>query len=91
VIEIVKALVDLLTRAAPALTGARRRQKFTSIGADLFVLYFRLNEVLLTADRIVRSLEVYVQRMTRHLADGGDAYALTWKASISGAPAASTR
>jgi hypothetical protein len=77
VIEIVKALVDLLARAVPALSGARHNRKLKAVGADLFLLYFRLNEIIVTAERIVRSLEVYAERMSRHLADGSDAHALT--------------
>ena len=76
-VEIFNALVEILSKAVPALTGARRTKRLNTIGTDLFVIYFRLNEVLVTAEQIVSSLETYVERMGRHLASGGDPYALT--------------
>lgn len=76
-IEIIKLLVDGLMKAVPILVRSRDQQKLKRIGAMLFLIYFRLNEILVVAGAIVSSLETYAQRMERHIATGDDAYALT--------------
>jgi len=62
--------------------GADKRRR--EIGAELFILYVRLNEAMLTADDIITSLESYTWRTHRHLCSGDDAYALTAGSWIAG-------
>jgi hypothetical protein len=76
-LEIIKMLVDGLTKAIPAIAKSRDKKKVKDTGALLFLVYIRLNEIIVTAESIIRSLEVYVERMEHHLATGEDAYALT--------------
>lgn len=59
-IEIMRAMVDLLARVVPALFRARRDTRLREVGAELFLLYVRLNEALVCADRIVDQLTACV-------------------------------
>jgi len=77
VIEFLQPLVDSVTKALPAIAKKKERDASAKLGAELFLIYVQFNEALVLAERIVRSLEVYVERMTNHVHTGGDAYALT--------------
>lgn len=59
-IEIMRAIVDLLARATPLLYRTRRDKRLREIGAELFLLYIRLNEALVCADRIVNQLALSI-------------------------------
>lgn len=76
-VELIRTLVEALTQGLPGLRGIRQEKRRRKLGAELFILYVRLNEAMLTADRIVQSLEIYTQRMGRHIEHGNDRYALT--------------
>ncbi|MFS4107228.1 hypothetical protein [Streptomyces sp. PD-S100-1] len=76
-VELIRVLVEALTQGLPGLHGIHRAKRHRKLGAELFMLYVRLNEAMLAADEIVRSLETYTQRMSGHLAHGDDRYALT--------------
>ncbi|MYW68788.1 hypothetical protein GTY65_32630 [Streptomyces sp. SID8379] len=76
-VELIRALVEAVTQGLPGLRGIREEKRRRELGAELFLLYVRLNEAMLAADAIVRSLEVYVERMGGHLEHGNDRYALT--------------
>jgi len=65
-IEALGVLVDFLVRAVPGAVGRRRKQKIDDIGAQLFLLYFRLNEMIVTAEQILTVMENYVLRMSRN-------------------------
>jgi len=76
-IELIKALVEVMTQVIPRIKTVRTDKKKRELGAMLFLLYVRLNEAMLAGEGIIRSLEVYIERMRRHLDYGDDAYALT--------------
>ncbi|WP_353942162.1 hypothetical protein ABII15_11290 [Streptomyces sp. HUAS MG91] len=76
-VELIRTLVEALTQGLPGLRGIQQEKRRRKLGAELFILYVRLNEAMLAADHIVRSLEIYVQRMGSHIARGDDRYALT--------------
>lgn len=76
-VELIRALVEALTQGLPGIRGIHQEKRRRKLGAELFMLYVRLNEAMLTADKIVRSLETYAQRMSGHLEHGNDRYALT--------------
>jgi hypothetical protein len=78
-LEIVKVILEVVGKALnpSEITKMRKEKKLRELGADLFLLYTHLNEILITGEEIIRSLEGYVSRMERHLTQGDDAYALT--------------
>jgi hypothetical protein len=77
VLELLKVLIETVTRALPAAGSAARQRRLTTMGAELFMLYAQLNEAMLGAEDIVSNLRTYVGRMSRHLEHGDDPYALT--------------
>jgi hypothetical protein len=77
VLEFIQAILSVVAKAVPAAIGQRRDSRLSEIGAELFLFYIQVNEALVCAEDIVSSLEVYVQRMSEHLATGTDSYALT--------------
>ncbi|MFE0627987.1 hypothetical protein ACFW3D_13585 [Streptomyces sp. NPDC058864] len=76
-VELVRTLVEALAQGLPGLRAIREEKRRRKLGAELFILYVRLNEAMLEAEGIVRKLEAYQERMGRHLERGDDAYALT--------------
>jgi hypothetical protein len=77
VIEFLQPLVDAVANALPAIAKKKERDASAKLGAELFNIYVQFNEALVLAERIVRSLEGYVERMTDHVRTGEDEYALT--------------
>jgi hypothetical protein len=77
VLELLKVLVETMTRALPAAGAAARNRRLGEMGAELFMLYAQLNEAMLCAEDIVGSLRTYASRMARHLEHGDDPSALT--------------
>jgi len=78
--EIIKTIIELLKNGIDGLgksTELRDKKHRRDLGAELAVLYLELCRVIASARDIVRSLEVYVERMGHHLAHGNDSYALT--------------
>lgn len=59
-IDIIKTLVDALVRGLPGLMGLREDRRRRKLGAELFLLYAKINQVVLTAEGIVGFLEAYV-------------------------------
>jgi hypothetical protein len=45
-IEALRLLLDLATRAIPGLTGMRKQRRLDNIGVELFLLYIRFNEAI---------------------------------------------
>ncbi|WP_326577016.1 hypothetical protein OG539_12895 [Actinacidiphila glaucinigra] len=76
-VEWVRTLVEALAQGLPGLRAMREENRRRKLRAELFILHVRLNEAMPEAEGIVRSLEVYRERMGRHLEHGDDAYALT--------------
>lgn len=71
--ELVKALVEAVAKAIPAADDPRRAKHLTEIGPALFLLYLRINETLVTGERIADILELYVRRAGESIAkDDGD-------------------
>lgn len=76
-VELIRTLVEALAQGLPGVRAVREEKRRRKLGAELFMLYVRLNEAMLVAEGIVRSLEVYAQRMGDHLEHGNDPYALS--------------
>ncbi|WP_433292067.1 hypothetical protein ACQPZQ_03750 [Pseudonocardia sp. CA-142604] len=76
-LELLKVLIETVTKALPAAGSAARQRRLNEMGAELFMLYAQLNEAMLCAEDIVQNLRAYVSRMTQHLEHGNDPYALT--------------
>ncbi len=76
-IEFLKLIIDVVSKAVPNLSARHDNKRMREIGSELFLFYIQVNEAMMTGYEIVRSLEVYVARMGNHLADDGDPYALT--------------
>ena len=76
-LELLKVLIETVTRALPAAGSAARQRRLNEMGAELFMLYAQLNEAMLCAEDIVQKLRAYVSRMAQHLEHGNDPYALT--------------
>lgn len=55
-LELLKLVVDVFTKAIPGIVGKRRTDKLADLGAKLFVLYVACNEMLLRGERIVALL-----------------------------------
>lgn len=75
--EFLQLLADAVARAVPVMAKKKERDASAKLGAELFLVYVQFNESLVLGEDIVRSLEVYVERMSEHLRTGGDSYALT--------------
>ncbi|MET8075907.1 hypothetical protein [Streptomyces sp. NPDC005303] len=60
-IELLKFLVETLTQGLPGLTSARGEKKRRALAVELFLLYVRCNEAMITADSIVSLLNRYGQ------------------------------
>lgn len=76
-IELIKLIVDIASKAISSLGKRRDDRQMGEIGSELFLFYIQVNEALLIVSDIVSSLEIYVERMSDHLATGKDPYALT--------------
>ncbi|WP_433278260.1 hypothetical protein ACQPZA_03320 [Pseudonocardia xinjiangensis] len=81
-LELLKVLIETVTRALPAAGAAARTRRLNEMGAELFMLYAQLNEAMLCAEDIVQSLRTYTRRMARHLEHGDDPSAVTGGAWI---------
>lgn len=58
-IEFVKLIVDVVLRAVPGIVSRNERDKAAYLGADLFLLYVQINDVLVRAEEIVAQMERY--------------------------------
>ncbi|MGY0390364.1 hypothetical protein ACWZJV_25620 [Nocardioides sp. WG-D5] len=58
-IEFVKLIVDVVLRAVPGIVSRNERDRAAQLGADLFLLYVQINEVLVRAEQIVSEMERY--------------------------------
>ncbi|MBC2907704.1 hypothetical protein [Streptomyces cupreus] len=74
-IELIKIMVDALAQGLPGIRNVREGKRRRKLGAELFMLYVRLNEAMLVAEDIVSTLESYARRMERQLEHGEDSYA----------------
>ncbi|MGW2827270.1 hypothetical protein ACWC24_40800 [Streptomyces sp. NPDC001443] len=76
-IELIKILVDTLAKALPGLKAARDGKRRQELGVELFMLYVRFNEATLAADGIIKSLELYIDRVTYRLENGNAPSSMT--------------
>lgn len=60
-VDVLRAVVDALCRLVPTLAQRREDKKLRRMGARLFMIYVRLVETLMAADRIIDSLEHFAQ------------------------------
>ncbi|WP_328531228.1 hypothetical protein OG984_08905 [Nocardioides sp. NBC_00368] len=58
-IEFVKLIVDVVLRAVPGIVSRNERDRAAQLGADLFLLYVQINDVLVRAEQIVTEMERY--------------------------------
>ena len=58
-IEFVKLIVDVVLKAVPGIVSRNERDKAAYLGADLFLLYVQINDVLVRAEEIVTQMERY--------------------------------
>ena len=58
-IEFVKLIVDVVLRAVPGIVSRNERDKAAYLGADLFLIYVQINDVLVRAEEIVAQMERY--------------------------------
>jgi hypothetical protein len=84
VLEFIQVILGVLGKALPAAMSQHRKKRLNELGAELFMFYIQVNEILVCAETILTELEEFVDRMTRH-ADVGDNYALRTGNRISGA------
>ncbi|MGW3563510.1 hypothetical protein ACWDSL_06350 [Streptomyces sp. NPDC000941] len=59
-LEFIRTLIEGIVSAAPNIKGVRDARKRRRLGADLFVLYARLNQVVVDGEVIVDELEARV-------------------------------
>ncbi|MDQ4110331.1 MAG: hypothetical protein M3306_04420 [Actinomycetota bacterium] len=67
-IEFVKLIVDVVLKAVPGIVSRNERDKAAYLGADLFLLYVQINDVLVRAEQIVTQMERYDQASDLELA-----------------------
>ncbi|SDK49804.1 hypothetical protein SAMN05428985_104250 [Nocardioides sp. YR527] len=58
-IEFVKLIVDVVLKAVPGIVSRNERDKAAYLGADLFLIYVQINDVLVRAEQIVTQMERY--------------------------------
>ena len=58
-IEFVKLIVDVVLKAVPGIVSRNERDKAARLGADLFLLYVQVNDVLVRAEQIITQMERY--------------------------------
>ncbi|MFI5623466.1 hypothetical protein ACIA03_08380 [Nocardioides sp. NPDC051685] len=62
-IEFLKLILDLATKAVPGMVSRSERDRSAQLGAELFLFYVQLNDALVTADQIVVLLELYERQL----------------------------
>jgi hypothetical protein len=72
-IDLLKALVDLVVKALPAFKEGKRDKRFRHLGVELFLLCNTLNEALALGGEIVSWIEEYVSEVDNKLARGKSA------------------
>ncbi|GGJ64833.1 hypothetical protein [Streptomyces brasiliensis] len=58
-LEIIRTLIEALANGFPGIRSMREDKRHRQLGAELFLLYARMNQLMLTAEDIVRYLEEY--------------------------------
>lgn len=76
-ISLIQALIETLAQLIPRVAASRTAKEKRELGAGLFIIYIRLNEMLIAGERIIECLETYVERMQRHMEHGDHQYALS--------------
>ena len=68
-VKLVKIMAGILEKMIGNLNVIdwRKDKKFAKLGAKLYVIYFRLNEIIVQAEDIIGSIDVYMNRMQSHL------------------------
>lgn len=82
-IEFLKLLVDIASKAISGLGTRHDKKRMSDIGAELFMFYIQVNEALVAGYAIVKSLEFYVESMDSCIAGGGDPDAFKGRPEIS--------
>jgi hypothetical protein len=81
-VELIKFFADAIAKALPGISEARRRKRRTGLGAELFLLYVRLNEVTLAAERVIDDFEEHAKRIQIRVDRGYDLHVLRGKTWI---------
>ncbi|MEU2867172.1 hypothetical protein ACIQWL_55795 [Streptomyces mirabilis] len=69
-IEIIKTLIEALANGFPGIRGMREDKRRRQLGAELFLLYAQMNQLMVTAEDIVQHLEDYAASMGRYMNEG---------------------
>lgn len=72
VIEIIRTLIETLANGFPGIAGMREDKRRRQLGAELFLLYANINQLMLTAEDIIQHLEQYAACTERDLNDGSE-------------------
>jgi hypothetical protein len=65
-LDILKLIVDVMSKVLPALSGQRKEHRLGEIGADMFSLYVHTNEAVLNGEVLVGLMEEYIARVDRN-------------------------
>lgn len=77
-LEVIKIIMEILAKNLDIthLSSMRQQRQLNEVGSELFLLYIRLNETIVSGEEILSILETYLTRMEGHLLRGDDAYGL---------------
>lgn len=69
-LELIKAVVEPVTKALPDLLERRDRTKLREIGTELFIFYSSVNEIVVLGHRIASEIEQVCSSMKRKVDEG---------------------
>lgn len=76
--KVLDAVMPSIIAELKQLAGNKDRKRRAEIAAFASQLFIALSEILIQAKSIEGTIEVYIDRMSRHMAQGDDPYALTF-------------
>lgn len=78
-LEIIKMIVDLLGKFInpSEILKLRREKQIGDLGAELFLLYVNLNEILIAGEHMIDSWKYYLNRIDRRKGYGYDTYTMS--------------
>lgn len=76
--KVLDAVMPSIIAELKQLAGNKDRKRRAEIAAFASQLFIALSEIMIQAKNIERSIDVYINRMSRHMSQGDDPYALTF-------------
>ena len=78
-LDIIKMILDILSKFInpSEISRVHKEKRVRDLGAELFLLYVNLNEILLSAEQIIERLERYLKYVDDWMAHGHIAYAMS--------------